>query len=759
MRIVLMVMLMLLGLPLCALAENYVNPIPVTNDYGSKLDAADPFVLRHNGRYYLYTTGAEEIRVYESVNLADWTYRGFCTRNGEGHIAYAPEVIYWRGAFWMVTSPWGNGHYIMRSDSPLGPFDRVTGNFGFSIDGSLIAADDGSLYMLNLPQNQSIGVIQIDPETMTPAGINRATGVTLKHWTEGPGLIRRDGWWYLTFTGNHYLSSGYRVAWASRKGDFNGRFTQPEDHTLFISSVHGEKFTGLGHSASFIGPDLDSIYASYHCHAPVQTGGGLVRWYCVDRLLTNGGALYSTGASNFPMPVPAMPDVYGDAQGEMGGFTRTAEGILADVSPAVRFTQECNFTLNGGVMAWRMGTRGGHAALITTDGAQIAFTANGQVLASAKVPELGAADRLHTLRTECTAEVLYVYIDGMRLLSVENPGVTADTIGALLGENVSYSFMAHTAKALGDSDDDAVKAIPGRFAAVHALNGSELPTLTVGELEEEAAILGRADYRVRVAQDGAYCFDLTVCTADAGKEITLLLDGETVGTLPIPELSGDENGYAVLTSGPMGLPQGDHILTLAAEDVSLLTVSAFAYEAMPEMTWNFSDGNRQGIVTCGNFALREGALCVSQGQSGFAMTGTQGCTDYEMRAAFDIPVKGSGFSGFLLHATHVSHYDAQVAESAFGLAVALTRTGLTVREMNYGFVGKQHKVKIDGWNQLTQAEITLRMQDNTLTIWANGGEEPVFTLRDASPYTHGMCGVYSTGKELRVREMSVRPLP
>ena len=76
-----------------------------------------------------------------------------------------------------------------------------------------------------------------------------------------------------------------------------------------INSVFKDPFTGLGHSANFYGPDLDSIYTSYHCHAPEQTGGGLVRWYCLDRLLTNGGWLYTTGPSDTAMPLPDQPDV------------------------------------------------------------------------------------------------------------------------------------------------------------------------------------------------------------------------------------------------------------------------------------------------------------------------------------------------------------------------------------------------------------------------------------------------------------------
>ncbi|MBQ9856295.1 MAG: family 43 glycosylhydrolase, partial [Clostridia bacterium] len=131
-------------------AETYQNPVRVYDNYERVMDAADPFVMRFNGKYYLYTTGAEEIRAYESADLVNWKFLGHCTRNGEGRIAFAPEVFYWRGDFYMITSPSGNGHYIMKSASPEGPFDRITPNFGFSIDGSLFAGDDGTLYMLNL---------------------------------------------------------------------------------------------------------------------------------------------------------------------------------------------------------------------------------------------------------------------------------------------------------------------------------------------------------------------------------------------------------------------------------------------------------------------------------------------------------------------------------------------------------------------------------------------------------------------------------
>ena len=757
---VLIVMLLLAASMLgIASAEDYKNPIPVYNDRGSKMDAADPFVMRFNGKYYLYTTGAEEIRVYESDNLVQWTFKGHCTRNGEGRIAYAPEVFYWRGAFYMITSPSGNGHYIMRSDSPLGPFDRVTENFGFSIDGSLFAGDDGRLYMLNLPGNRSISITEIDEDRLTPKGVSKPTGVTLNHWTEGPGLVRRGDWYYLTFTGNHYLSTGYRVAWASRKGDPLGRYTQLEDHTLLINSVFKDPFTGLGHSASFYGPDLDSIYASYHCHAPEQTGGGLVRWYNLDRLLTNGGVMYSTGPSNTEMPVPRMPTAYGDVQGDAHDFELRAElqdeGWMTVVPETTSFTQECNFILNGGEMAWRMGTRDGQSALLTMDGKTLRFVVGERVIAKARVPELGEPGRIHTLRVECAEDVLYAYIDTMRLMTVENPAVTAATIGALNREGATYSFLAHSGNVFGNSDCMATKAIPGKFAAVHGIGG--VPETVEGpELEARAAILGEAAYNVRIAGDGAYCFDLTVRSMDAGKQLTLLVDGEALAAFPIPAIDTGADWFT-FTTEPVALPAGDHILGLQGEDAAVLMISAFAHEVMEEKTWALDKNNRKGIITLGKFSAKDGALSISAG-NGFALIGGHGCTDYEMRATADIPKNGGGFSGLMVHATHASIHEAQAAEAVYGYGIAITNTGLTIRRMNYGHSMEATKVKIDGWRDLTQVTLTVRVEDNVLSVFVNDAQEPVVVIRDASPYTHGMCGLFSTGKELRVTELSVRPL-
>lgn len=45
-----------------------------------------------------------------------------------------------------------------------------------------------------------------------------------------------------------------------------------------------------------------------------------------------------------------------------------------------------------------------------------------------------------------------------------------------------------------------------------------------------------------------------------------------------------------------------------------------------------------------------------------------------------------------------------------------------------------------------------------LSIFVGDAQEPVAVIHDTMPFTHGMCGVFTTGKELRVTELSVRPL-
>ncbi len=761
-----LLLLMVLLLPLCALAEDYVNPMTVEGQYppisGASDDygIGDPFVMRWNGMYYMYPSTCEDrVRVYTSRDLVHWTYGGYCTKGRDVYFAYAPEVIYWRGSFYMITSPRGAGHYILKSDSPLGPFELITGNFGHSIDGSFFKHDDGQLMML-FPDNWVIKSAMLDENTLLPSRLSSTTGTTLKHWTEGPGMFRRGEWYYLTFTGNHVCSTGYQVSFASRKGGPRGDFAQREDATLLINSVFGDDFKGLGHSSNVVGPDLDSMYIAYHSLVSL---GGPARLYNLDRLFTNNGLLYTSGPSNSPMPVPEMPDVWGDAGGELHGFTEQVDGYFAEIPETATFTQEWNFTLYGQEATLLIGQKDGVdvAATVNQDSVSVELiTGYEDVLATAKLPEIGPADCLHTLRVEVTPEIAYFYVDDMRVLTMKKPGITASRIGAVSSNDVVYGFMACTAEALGSSDNTALKLLPGDFSARHALNSGELTLVDFGTQNEMAALLGKADYNVRIAADGQYCFDLLVRKADKGKVVSIALDGQELWRGAVPEFTGRGKTFT-FTTDPVTLPAGDHTLTITAEDVLVNRISAFAYAPLEPMTFDFTKkAQREYFITHGPFTLKpsEGILRIGWNKKGFALFGQEGYTDYTLDVTFEMPKKGNGSCGILLRATDVSYYDAQVDDSYFGYGVVVSERGVTLKRSRYGAAGTTSFEAVKAWETAETGTLHIKVQGSRVEIYLPGEEKPLLSMDDAKPLTHGMWGFFSTGKELSVLECTVAPL-
>jgi len=374
---------------------------------------------------------------------------------------------------------------------------------------------------------------------------------------------------------------------------------------------------------------------------------------------------------------------------------------------------------------------------------------------------LGQPGRNHTLRIECTDEIFYAYIDSMRLITLKNPGFTAKEIGALKGEGVSYSFLGCTAQALGSSDDLAVKAIPGSFQAVHALNRGEMEEMIVGKQEEKALLMTRAAYPVQVGAEGLYCFDFTVSPQDAGKRITLYLDGEALMETIIPAYTGKRKAdLFTFTTAPVSLTQGSHTLEIAAEGALMKEITAFLFQETVAFDSDFTKkAFRQTYLTYGNFSQTntKGILKNKANKSGFALFGQEGNTDYEMYVRFEIPANGLGNSGIILRVTDLSWYDAQVEESFFGYSLSLSKIGLNVRRIRYGAAGNTDFVSVPAWKDAKEGELIIRAQGSRITISLPDGKE-LLSFEDADPFTHGKFGFFSTGKELTVLELNVKPL-
>ena len=306
----------------------------------------DPFVLRWNGRYYLYCstknfeTGvrawvSDDLVHYEQIT-GEGLETGYVTNDPCTLGAYAPEVMYYNGYFYMAQSQAGNGHYILRSEKPEGPFVPITGNFGESIDGSFFIDDDEQIYFLRA-SNTGIRIIQVN-EDFTMGSSRTLDNTVLGGWTEGPYMLKRDGNYYLTYTGNHVTSEGYRIAYSYSEDEVFARDAFTEGEGIILST--DTDYNGLGHSSTVLGPDLDSYYIAYH---NLNSSGGPNRSNNLARLSFSGTEMIVEHAELNQNIVPNRPTFEtndGSNLEKVGNFE------LSTTSTGEVFSAEYNFIGN-----------------------------------------------------------------------------------------------------------------------------------------------------------------------------------------------------------------------------------------------------------------------------------------------------------------------------------------------------------------------------------------------------------------------------
>lgn len=127
----------------------------------SEVNIRDPFVLTHDGKYYLYGTRsattwglADGFDCYVSADLENWDGPIEIFHRPENFFAdqayWAPECVYHNGMFYLVTT-FGAGDrkkgvYALKSCSPTGPFQpysqRLTPENWACIDGTIYFEGD-----------------------------------------------------------------------------------------------------------------------------------------------------------------------------------------------------------------------------------------------------------------------------------------------------------------------------------------------------------------------------------------------------------------------------------------------------------------------------------------------------------------------------------------------------------------------------------------------------------------------------------------
>jgi len=274
----------------------------MNNDFNNPLDLfiADPFVIENNGTYYLYGTddvdASKGVPVYSSKDMKEWEYEGLAfekTKDTWCQVNFwGPEVAKVGNEFFMYLNaspnetpkPPFNMHLcIAKSESPLGPFVEYKTPYYSAVEGddaidqNIFIDDDGQAYLyityVNTKGNQNeIRIVKMKDNLEEFDGSPIIAITPTQQWesrpwdehlvTEGAAVIKHKGYYYLTYTGNHFLDENYAIGYAVSKSPM-GPWEKHENNPILKRS---EKVHGPGNGCFVRSGDGESVFMVYHTH-------------------------------------------------------------------------------------------------------------------------------------------------------------------------------------------------------------------------------------------------------------------------------------------------------------------------------------------------------------------------------------------------------------------------------------------------------------------------------------------------------------
>jgi len=702
------------------------NPYPLTDLWDGR-EIGDPFLMRHDGRFYLYCSSHSRepgIKCWVSEDMLHFDYYGFVCTDERTIGAYAPEVAYNAGKFWMVTSPRGSGHYLLKADSPLGPFEVVSDNLGAGIDGSIFVDDDGRSWFYRA-SHQGIRV----HEMPTPGEIdvrNKPIEASfLGYWTEGPQVIKRDGRYFLTDTGNHVCCRGYHIDYTvSHEGADRG-YRRLRDGMLLLETR--DEYHALGHSSTCVGPDMDTMYIVYHKNVIGEYNNPLHRSLCIDRLSFNGDRMY-TNATWWHQKTHRQPVcVSRSGEGLVDGLLPVETGVTYTAEINVRLTEdEGSMCFSGVTLTMHRDRR-----WTLSTGETGMFPANVDT------------DALITVKVSLHKGLLVLCVNGMEFLRKQTT-LGGGRIG--VGKGCEPSFIGFSDVAQGSAEGTTDKPVPGAFDAVH---GHLCGDTAEGETGCQALSLRpgeTATYSLNVWKAGKYHLAMTTRADDA--PMTLCINGQPMTAQPTG--AATEDGMEKRCFGMIDLPAGLQTITIAAEKAVLLDriyiteADDFAPAVIIEGGEDVSGGRLHAIghkqrgsmhrKYCG-YTAAEG-----YGEAWFGGADWFGAhwRDCALHMVINCkPCAPEARISAYIRSDRETWHPHQVAAGRFAYAMHITENSIRLCKDEYGETLLAEAPLAMEWG--SQLKLTLRAKGSRITVEGENGLLLEYT--DPMPLTAGRVGV------------------
>ena len=788
---------LLLPLTPCSksIAQGWTNPMVLPGLQNRSL--GDPYIMKYRGYYYLYVSaGDRNIYCWRTKDLMEWSEAYICCTDETTAVAYAPEVIYWNGRFYMCTSPRGGGHYLLTSDSPTGPFTHQTGNLGRDIDGSMFVNDDGKWYFYHANNGGIRGCLM--PTHLT-FGDDVDLGCRISgQWTEGPCVFKRNNIFYLIYTGNHVWTNGYRIDYAmSSSGPLSGFRPQSEQNPILVDT-ETPTHKALGHGTAFVGPDLDTYFFCYH-NLQDNKARRLLNF---ERIAWNGDKLMMTGPTDWEQDRPLVAENDYFERTELGDKWTTTEGsswqtdakeqtlsyAASDTAFAIFQTEAFADYTAEFTMASPNPSQGGEIGAVFSyvDEANYCMAAINvatnkfeiiTVLEGAELPRKSfslPADFdpacWHTIRIEKNGTRVRAYIDGMRK-SQFTLATEAGRVGyACLNQTARFGYIAVSPYVDGSASLQVSQPLPGMIAANLCAEKNELVTTTTASMTVGKYNVMRCDagatmtYNVNIQRDGLYNIGLRY-RSTVVSHAQLLLDGELL--MDNIELPNTRSNFQVLTLKDLDLPGGHHRLTFSQVDGRAFVMEYNIKRGVQNphtMADDFDNGfSDEWGYREGNWNIVDGQL-ESTGRYGKMLMGGFDdihLTDYTVECDVFYP-NGQTNGGLLFRTTNASTGGADdnpVLGTDFlqGYVFLASGSSSTLGKHNFGWqalssvshsidITKPHHMKVE-------------VEGATIRCYLDDMEKPLITYTDPVPFITGRAGFRAHDSVLRFDNFVVTPKP
>ena len=758
---------------------------------------ADPYIFRYNGMYYLYVTTSGltnyGLRAWKSRDLLNWEQcqgkglplgyvvddkdeNGRYTQN-----AYAPEVYYINGKFFMIISPGPQavsefrGHRILISDSPEGPFEAHTEQLDRRIDGSLLIDDDEHIYFGHAtPFGITIRTISDDLKTLGDSALIKATDGT-GAWTEGPGFLKARGYYYITYTGCHYQTPGYQVLYAvTDKLDKTNiqtiadSFRRGASRIVLLNCDKNEGHVGLGHSINFMGPDLDSYYICYHNLDALYEDGMTHRSFNIDRLLIQNGLM--TSVQNLRGTVyPKWPffESYG-----LEGFTKEGLKLLSKEKNTHIFSAEFNSKGGKDVKYLFSYVDKKNYYFINPDYKNHLLELFEVI--GGKETLLGQASlRLnYSINNNQTIRIAYdgllnVYFNNLKKISI-CLGLKEGRIGYLFeDDNYEIGYSAISEEANGSSDSHEYKQILGEIPANTFLHENGEYCLKEKILYDLIGLNSEYNYTneirfakhdfvkylINVKEDDNYGIIFTLNKKYLGNYVLVGVDEKEEKVLRLPN-SFNTNEDIVKVLVPFGeLKKGTHKLTIKnpEEEFGLISFYFVSFNNQFEYANDFKEST-EGIhfVTNGYNYNKETKELEVEGRRDFAYISHQGLTDLVMEAdiRLDSITEEKGSIGIMVRQNNYAYSD--VPKQDFkdanthiqGYYLEVKPNKVSLNKYNFGDAKSYELVHKNFDNLLNEYHhYKIDLLGNSFKVYMDN--ELLFEVNDPLPFMCGAASLYS----------------